>query len=815
MTIEVYPSTLPGDPIERHQWAGTLADWLAAHCPGYEPADPAQPITATVDGELIHPSYWCALQCAAVVVELRPTPREPTTLLYVLAGIAAGAVLMTVLAPRPKAADTTRGAEAALVDAQANTPKLNGVVPEIAGRYRVYPDYLCQPRRSFIDSRTEAVDMMLCIGRGEFEINAGDVFLGETPSTTLGDEMTYTIYQPGATVSDAVQSQNWYTVPEVGANRSGAGLRLIDEAVATGSASTITGSIAPDGLYFAFPVTFFLDGASVTLNSNYTTETEGGPVFDPAAMLAAINGQIAGVRLVASFNGTGYLVITEQAPYSGEAITLTGTTASTFGTPTFTTGTISTGLWLGPFRLTPANETAQQIEFDVFAPNGLGNLNADGSVESVTRTVELQWRQNSGDWTTISKDLTGSSRDQAGWTFAEALPGAYSNIDVRMRRLGAESTSMSFLDRLEWYGMRCRLPAPASYPGATTMAVRIVGSDRIAGNSTNKINAIVTRKLGGVATRSIAAWVRHVCASVGYADTDINTTELDALGTVWDARADYYDHAHNGQTTVKETLASALRAGFAELTLDGGRIRPVRDQARTVYEHMYTPQNMTGPLRRTFNAYDPDEFDGVDVTYTSALTWEPETVQCRLSGDAGTRVEKLELQGVTDRTRAWRIGMRARRAQAYRRRGYSFATELDALNSRYLSYCALSDDVPGYGQSALLVGLAGAVLTVSEPLAWVSGASHVAALRRPDGTLCGPFPATRLSDYSFSITGSIDFAPVTTAQAIEPTHVLFGTTTSWSYPALVTAIDPSGNTVDVTAINYDARVYADDDNTPA
>jgi len=31
---------------------------------------------------------------------------------------------------------------------------------------------------------------------------------------------------------------------------------------------------------------------------------------------------------------------------------------------------------------------------------------------------------------------------------------------------------------------------------------------------------------------------------------------------------------------------------------------------------------------------------------------------------------------------------------------------------------------------------------------------------------------------------------------------------------LVTDISPSGDTVDVTAVNYDARIYADDDNSP-
>ena len=101
MTIEVYPSTLPGAPIERHEWAGTLGAWLVAHCAGYEPGDAEQPITATVAGALVPPAQWHALACEGATLELRPTPREPITFLYVLAGLAAGAVLMSVLAPRP------------------------------------------------------------------------------------------------------------------------------------------------------------------------------------------------------------------------------------------------------------------------------------------------------------------------------------------------------------------------------------------------------------------------------------------------------------------------------------------------------------------------------------------------------------------------------------------------------------------------------------------------------------------------------------------------------------------------------------------
>jgi hypothetical protein len=43
----------------------------------------------------------------------------------------------------------------------------------------------------------------------------------------------------------------------------------------------------------------------------------------------------------------------------------------------------------------------------------------------------------------------------------------------------------------------------------------------------------------------------------------------------------------------------------------------------------------------------------------------------------------------------------------------------------------------------------------------------------------------------------------------------FGAANRWCLPALVTDVKPKGtDKVSVTAVNYDARVYADDDNLP-
>lgn len=1042
-TIEVYPSTLPGAPLERHHITPgcTLHDWLALRCPSYRPGQPQQPISASVDGGLIPTEQWGQLNLrSGMVIELRPVPRDPVTVgMWIVGGILVGAAVMSLLKPKIPShrGAGTQGQDLAAGGVQANTPKLNAIIPEIAGRHRVYPDYLCQPRRYFVTPTVQATDVMLCIGRGEFLIDPTQMRIGETDLEVLGDLVDYAIYAPGATVSGHQAHRNWYNAPEVGSSKSSAGLRLTagsagtaratasnyridgssitiptgagvapqdwevggivaivaktrtisivdgggsnpvfnrdtvrgsfgDLGLAVGDQLLIAGTASDDGRYKVITLSNSVNlpgsastivgaavaeleflGAAITFTLNSYTVTLDQDFASADALVTAINSQIAG--MVAS-QSAGTITITEAEPYSGSAIALLGTFAPVLGaSPTATTGTATTyldnltldkwvagisgydgdgnpiytegweaaasmhagthsqvevqqpriktttstgssgtttattygpteyritaiitgaitggtgiigwtfqrlspdgtddadwagfyqdattprvtiefdssqviGGWLGPFRATPEGEATSRVEFDIFAQAGLGHVNSDsGNVETRVKYFEVQWRTSGGPWSGATYSVSGQSRDQLGYTFRLDVPSNSTELDVRIRRIGAEDTSLEALDRLEWYGLRSLLTSPTSYAGVTTMALTLQGSDKISSQSENQVNLLVTRKLGGVATRAIDAWVRYICTDVGYAPADINDAELSALATVWAGRGDWFDHVVNSQTTVRDALAVALRAGFSELTIDHGQIRPVRDQLRTAFEHLYTPQNMTSALRYQFTSYDPDDYDGVDVEFTSASTWEQETVQCRLPGDAGLRVEKINLDGVTDRTRAWRIGMRQRRTHLYRRKTYTFSTEWDALNSRYLSYCALSADVPGYGQSAILTAWAtaaggGLILSVTEPLSWSTGASHVVALRRPDGTICGPFTATRISDDRLQITNTLDFTPVLPGSAIEPTHVLFGTTTTWSYPALVTEISPgSDNTVDVTAINYDARVYDDDDNTP-
>ena len=428
----------------------------------------------------------------------------------------------------------------------------------------------------------------------------------------------------------------------------------------------------------------------------------------------------------------------------------------------------------------------------------------------------------------MPQSVTGNSMDAQGFTYRQTLPYPM-RPECRIKRMPKVGgvNSGEVMDDVMWYGLRGKMMgAPTRYNDMTVIAVRVRNGDRLSAQSESLVSVEATRVLpvrsGGAwavetPTRDIVPWFLYIAKSAGYTDADLDLPELDRLHEVYRARGDTFDMTIDDASTVKDAMNDALAAGFSELTINRGLLLPVRDEPRTQFEHMYTPQNMTKGLKRQLVFPSSDDFDGVDVEYFSSITWAWETVECRWPGDLGNKVEKVKVPGISDRTRAWRIGMRRRGHQKFRNDTYRWETELDALNSGYMSYAAVADDVPGYGQSSILLSVelvpGGIALESTEPFDWSAGGPHVIALRRQDGTLSGPWPATQVDDYRVSVN-SLDFDPDTSWDP-EPPHLLFGPVNRWSYPTLVTVVNPSsGGNVTVEGMPYDARVYQYDNSAP-
>src|SRR5690606_36450031 len=182
MTIRVYPSLMPGEPMETHAWAGTFAGWLESKDIDYQ-AHEHQPISVTLKGQALPVEQWAEVELAGSDnVEIRPLPHGG-----VFKGIAniIGKLFNAVfgwLFPRQGGDDPGNPQQGRQLDAsegRANQARLGDVVPELAGTFRRFPDYLTPPRRHFVNRREQWLEFHACIGPGRYQINPADVKVGD------------------------------------------------------------------------------------------------------------------------------------------------------------------------------------------------------------------------------------------------------------------------------------------------------------------------------------------------------------------------------------------------------------------------------------------------------------------------------------------------------------------------------------------------------------------------------------------------------------------------------------------------------------
>ncbi|CAB3712461.1 hypothetical protein CEY09_30310 [Achromobacter marplatensis] len=885
MRIEIYSAPALDVCVESLEWQGHFESYLDSTIPQWREHE-VQRFVAYVGAKPFPREHWAEALPVEAVLRVNIVP---------MGGIfkALGSIigkLFSFLGGKSRgtsSAETPQSTELKASQGKANTAKLAAVVPEPAGRYRRFVDYLTPPRRYFVNKREQWLVFLTNIGPGSYLVPDENVKVGSTPFNQLGGDAWYGVFPPNTDLSNVEAAQIWHTTTEVGGTSSGtAGLEMTTDLGNRDNVDASAYNLGGDVIARAdgeFPSGW---GVGTALAIEYgrpynIVDHEVQPSeSDPGYTISRFTGYFGhmpsvgvgntfrvgpfgtNVRwevltVVASLGAGVYTVefqdldtgIVRVSPGTGvsyifgadveRTIVAFDQTSATVSPGAFQTGTLATrvrfaggsvyGEWSNEFVATPPGQVTSLIEIDVFFPQGLCYLSDDGDVEARSVGVEYQYRNVAGGpRVTIARTFSDATVDQIGFTEQFAI--APMAPAVRVRRIGAQSTSTQIQDKCQWYGLKARLPNFWLYPKWTTLAVALRSGGKLGAQSENQINVEPTRILPTLLpngtwtapqpTRDISAFARYILNSSGVSDDQIDMTEMVRLHSIWTARGETLDFVFDA-TTVKEALQTAFGAGMGEFTCGDGLVRPVREDVQEVWEQSYSPQNMSTSLRRNISAHSQiTDYDGVDVEYTSATTWSKETVQCRLPGDFGAKVQKITLEGVTDRTRAWRIGMRQRRALFYRRKEYSFSTELDALNSNYLDRVALFGSDPGYGQSALVVSMTDgssgtAVLRSSERLVWEAGSQHIVAYRRADGKMIGPFAASPgANEYEVLAAIPKPWPAITLSQELP--HLYFGKSETFAFPALVTGVSPRGDfEVSVSAVNYDARVYASDNDFPS
>lgn len=825
-TILVYPNKLDLETVEElHTHADqTLEHWLNDNVPAYVPSDTPL-FSACVNDAWLQVSDWDNYNIqSGDNIKLTVEAKDPATAAYIVIAVVALAFSIYAMNQIPDSYNKTNTPTASSiynVNAQGNQPRLMGIIPEIAGRHKIFPDYLNMPRREYIDNE-QFLYLMLAVGVGEYEINYDDeIYISDTPVSRYDNDIDLSIFGPGENVSGHEAHQNIYTSKEVSGTAGTSGIEL---------KGRLWSSDVNDNGY-----KWTLSGNTVTTyRLDYTGQDGDEPRYNTVSFPFEVDEFL--VFFGTDVNDGNYRVVSKNGSSAVlHRLNSDGNDHSTwtaFETETQVSAQLSkisagdSGMFNGPFYACPENEKTNSIWLDFFMPNGIGELNDQGHFTTRTVQISIGYRDlDGGDWQYTTRSFSYETNDQLGKTidfhFDEPI-----RPEIKVRRVTSEVDSTRINDKVMWTGLKSELETVTSYPDITTIAVKIRGTNALARSAENKFNLIATRILpvyengawqAPTPTTDIAPFFSYVIKDVGHSDTQIGLTELERLHNTWQLRDDTFSAVFDGESTLFASLKRVLGVGFSEPTLDYGQIIPVRDEPRIAWEHMYQPDNMLDKgLERSTNLISDDENDGVEVEYFSDQTWTSETVLCLLPEDQGINPKKVRAYGITNKTKAWQFGMRQRRIMRYRRTQYTFKTEMDALNSRYMSYCALADDIPGYSQTGRLEHAASThYLTVDQPLTWGSG-THYFALRKPNGTLSGPYIVTAgLDEYSVSTEHPIDFTPLLDGSQ-EPPLFMFGTAERWCYPALITDISPQGtDKVSVKAVNYDERVYADDDNEPS
>ncbi|HHQ6553299.1 TPA: host specificity factor TipJ family phage tail protein [Serratia fonticola] len=499
--------------------------------------------------------------------------------------------------------------------------------------------------------------------------------------------------------------------------------------------------------------------------------------------------------------------------------------------PGFTTRTLLdaavTGLntnddWMGPFLCTPSNEKTSTVELNFVYPQGLCDVGSkDGAIHWHDVVIAVQYREyGATDWFNVQIAHGNNTVNEVGYTETINFP-ALATYEIRVKR-ETPVWGGTTRDSVQWQSMRARLPArPVRYDGITTMGITIRTGSRLAAQSDRRVNLEGIHLYDGYPSRSISGAIFHVLKSLGFTDNQIDYATIGMLeSTYWTPRGETFDYsASKSGMSALDVLQKITNAGMGYFLLSDGLASAGREGIKN-WNGIISPQEQTEELQTGFSAHSQDDFDGVDVKYLNGTTWAEETVQCRTADNpTPLKVEDYTLDGVLDQNRAYRIGMRRLMGYKYQRLTHSTSTELDALCYQYMDRIIMTDDIPGNDTiSCLIVDMTydteQITLQVSEPLNWSFSNPRV-LIRYQDGRASGLLIPTRVDDYTLTIPYSTEVDPgswIMDDGTIEPPRLIFCSSESVGYDALIAEIEPGGDgTCQVNAIQYTPRKYEYDD----
>lgn len=486
------------------------------------------------------------------------------------------------------------------------------------------------------------------------------------------------------------------------------------------------------------------------------------------------------------------------------------------------------------FVANPAGSSATRLEVDIVLPQGLYYSADNGTLSPLTISVTAQYAAVdnlgalTGGWSTLAT-LTKSLATNTPQRFtigATVAPGRYA---VRAYRTNTKNTEARSGNTVRWDGLRAYLPDSKDYGAVTLLAIRARANNNLNDSASNRIRVVATRKLSKwngttwtalTTTRSVVWAVCDVFRSAyggRFDDSLLDLEQLLDLDTDLEAEGIHFDGVIDQSTTLWEAAAIIARVGRCLPVVAGNLVRLVRDVPRVAVTAIFTPDNIVrGSLSWQLRTRKQEDPDGLEVKYIDATTWQEETVTCLLPGDLGTRPERTELRGCTDRTRVYREGLYMRAVKRHQRERLSFRTGREGHIPSYGDLITVSHDVARWGFSGLVVGYrTGGRVDLSDEVTFAAGVSYLMILRKRDGTSSPAYTVTAGVTSRVVVVTGLDTGDFPIVEGEEPPFYVIGPATRVGKDVIVVGISPGPDeTVDLTCVNYAPEVYSYDTAEP-
>lgn len=375
----------------------------------------------------------------------------------------------------------------------------------------------------------------------------------------------------------------------------------------------------------------------------------------------------------------------------------------------------ATGAW-SSIRTTQDEIDAFSVDFTF--PQGLFILRRSGGRLAVTLTVEVEYRiaGSGAGFTRQSFNVTAQRADVVRRGF-RIDPGAKDRYEVRTRVLVIQfdfNSERTLIARTVWTVLRSIInedPITFDQPIAKS-AIRIKATDQLNGIP-DRINGLVSSIVpdwNGSAwiereTQNPASLYREVLQGPGNArpklDSEIDLAALQDWHEANTAEGFKFNMIVDFQSSVREILSDIASAGRASPSRPDGRWSIVVDDKRTVPVQHFSPRNSWNFVGKKDFALVPHafrvEFNNEEKDYVRD---ERFVFDDGFSASNATRIERLELPGITSPDLVWRHG-RFHIAQArLRPETFNFFADVENLVATRGDLIRFTHDVPLFGITA-------------------------------------------------------------------------------------------------------------------